>query len=245
MQEDFHYYATYCAAYMAGYTHSECMDICYSAQFVDLCSMTLLHKIKAPAEAATTQLQLELMDTRTDIVGLQNITRIWSSFHFLPRDLNVTVDKRPKAYMNKYRLICGPDGELVKKTAVLAKGKSLQAAGIAMHVIADTWAHAYFAGTPSLAINNTTDENEKSYLINQLDGINNAEIGTLHSICKKLLTKFLKNIFNSYVTLIFKTIHYANWGRYSPSELIELLQQKYESEVNTLVIIKFSRNVYM
>lgn len=158
MQEDFHYYATYCAAYMAGYTHSECMDICYSAQFVDLCSMTLLHKIKAPAEAATTQLQLELMDTRTDIVGLQNITRIWSSFHFLPRDLNVTVDKRPKAYMNKYRLICGPDGELVKKTAGLAKGKSLQAAGIAMHVIADTWAHAYFAGTPSLAINNTTDD---------------------------------------------------------------------------------------
>ena len=25
MQEDFHYYATYCAAYLAGYTHKECM----------------------------------------------------------------------------------------------------------------------------------------------------------------------------------------------------------------------------
>ncbi|MCR5603131.1 MAG: hypothetical protein K6G27_05445 [Lachnospiraceae bacterium] len=158
MQEDFHYYATYCAAYLAGYDHAECMDICYSAQFVDLCSATLLSKIKAPAAAATTQLQLEMMDTRTDVIGLQNITRIWSSFHFLPKDLKASHNRRPKVYMNKYRLICGPNGELVKRTAELAKGKSLQAAGIAMHVIADTWAHAYFAGTPSLVINNTTDD---------------------------------------------------------------------------------------
>ena len=32
MQEDFHYYATYCAAYLAGFNHKESMDICYSAQ---------------------------------------------------------------------------------------------------------------------------------------------------------------------------------------------------------------------
>ena len=37
----------------------------------------------------------------------------------------------------------------------LAKGKSIQAVGIAMHVLADTWAHQNFAGTPSLVINNT------------------------------------------------------------------------------------------
>ena len=78
MQEDFHYYATYCAAYLAGYTHEECLEICYSAQFVDCCSKTLLSGIKAPPSAATTQLQLELMDARTDPVGLQDITRIWA-----------------------------------------------------------------------------------------------------------------------------------------------------------------------
>jgi hypothetical protein len=38
---------------------------------------------------------------------------------------------------------------------MLAKGKSIQHAGIAMHVLADTWAHQRFAGTPSLVINNT------------------------------------------------------------------------------------------
>ena len=155
MQDDFHYYATYCAAFLSGYSHEESMDICYSAQFVDL----LLSKIKAPIGAATTMLQLEMMDARTDIAGLQDITRIWSSFHFLPRDLYATLPGRhSKRYMNKYRLICGPNGELVSKTVELARGASLQSIGIAMHVVADTWAHAYFAGTPSLVINNTTDD---------------------------------------------------------------------------------------
>ncbi|MCR5653136.1 MAG: hypothetical protein K6F88_04975 [Ruminococcus sp.] len=156
MNSDFHYYATYCAAQLAGYTHEESLDIAYSDRFVDLCSKTMLSKLKAPSAAATTQLPLEMMDIRTDVVGLQLITRIWSSFHFLPYDLHAEPPKRcSKRYKNKYRLICGPNGELLKETVKLAKGNSLQAVGLAMHVLADTWAHRYFAGTPSLVINNT------------------------------------------------------------------------------------------
>ncbi len=158
MQEDFHYYATYCAAYLSGFSHEESLDICYSAQFVDLCSATLLTKIKAPVNAATTQLQLEMMDARTDIIGLQDITRIWSSFHFLPYDLYAKKKGRTRRYMNKYRMICGPNGDLVIKTVKISKNRTLQHVGIAMHVLADTWAHCYFAGTPSLAINNTDNE---------------------------------------------------------------------------------------
>ena len=156
MNPDFHYYATYCAAQLSGYSHEESLDIAYSDQLVDLCSRTLLSKLRAPVSAATTQLQLELMDTRTDVIGLQDITRIWSSFHFLPRDLNAEPPFRcGKKYRNKYRLICGPNGELLGMTVKLAKGKGLQATGIAMHILADTWAHTYFAGTPSMVINNT------------------------------------------------------------------------------------------
>lgn len=155
MQMDFHYYATYCAAYLAGYSHEESLDIAYSAQFVDCCTRTLLSKLRAPLSAATTQLQLEMMNARTDLVGLQDITRIWASFHFLPGDLYAPVEKSGRLYKHKYRLICNPNGPLVADTVKLAKGGSLQAAGIAMHVLADTWAHRYFAGTPSLVINNT------------------------------------------------------------------------------------------
>lgn len=155
MQKDFHYYATYCAAYLAGYSHEESLAIGYSAQFVDCCSRSLLTKLNGPVAAATTQLQLEMMDAKLDPVGLQNVTRIWASFHFLPGDLYAEKKRVSRLYKNKYRLICKPNGTLVKDTVELAKGRSLQAVGIAMHVLADTWAHQNFAGTPSLVINNT------------------------------------------------------------------------------------------
>lgn len=154
MQIDFHYYATYCAAILAGFTHEESMDICYSAQFVDCCSVTLLDKVHAPRSAATTQLQLELMDSPTDIVSIQNITRIWSSFHFLPGNIRAERPKCTKRYLHKYRLICQPNGDLLSSTVRRAKRSSLQGIGIAMHILADTWAHRNFAGTPSLVINN-------------------------------------------------------------------------------------------
>ena len=156
MQKDFHYYATYCAAYIAGYSHKESLAIGYSAQFVDCCSKTLLTKLNGPKSAATTQLQLEMMDAKLDPVGLQNITRIWSAFHFLPGDLYAEKKRVSQIYRNKYRLICKPNGNLVKDTVKLAKDRGIPAVGIAMHVLADTWAHQNFAGTPSLVINNTT-----------------------------------------------------------------------------------------
>ena len=154
MQEDFHYYATYCAANLAGYSHQECLMIAYASQLTDCCSETFLRKLKGPKSAATTQTNLELADTRTDVFGLQNITRIWASFHFLPCDLYARLPWHSRPYMSKYRLICGPDSELVEETVRLAKGKGIPHAGMAMHVLADTWAHRYYAGTPSLVINN-------------------------------------------------------------------------------------------
>ena len=166
MQLDFHYYATYCAAFLAGYSHEESMEICYSAQFCDNCTRTFLDSIGGPDTAATTQLTMEMAAAKTDTVGRQDITRIWSSFHFLPHDLYAQV-KGGKDFKNKYRLICRNNGALVADTVNLAKGKGLQAAGVAMHVLADTWAHAYFAGTPSMAINNT---NYHFYEVRLVDG---------------------------------------------------------------------------
>ena len=161
MQEDFHYYATYCAAFLAGYSHEESLEICFSAQFVDICTKTFLSTVRGPKEAATTQLSLELMDTPSNAYGLQEITTIWSSFHFLPYDLDIKLKHRSRAYTKKYRMICDTNSKLLIETVKLAKDrnpageKNLQAVGIAMHILADTWAHRYFAGTPSLVINNT------------------------------------------------------------------------------------------
>ena len=170
MQLDFHYYATYCAAVLAGYTHEDSLEIAYSAQFVDCCSRTLLDKIGGPLSAATTQLSLEMMEAETTTAGLQDITRIWASFHFLPGNLHVEKEKCSKRYLDKYRMICNTNGELLADTVELARGKDTTAAGLAMHVLADTWAHRYFAGTPSLVINNTG-----SYFFELVPGENGIE----------------------------------------------------------------------
>ena len=66
MREDFHYYATYCAACLAGYSHEDSLAVAYSAQLVDLCSASFLDRIDGPRQAATTQLQAELTDASTD-----------------------------------------------------------------------------------------------------------------------------------------------------------------------------------
>ena len=179
MQKDFHYYATYCAAFLAGYSHEESLAVCYSAQLTDYFSATLLGKIGGPKEAATTQLNMELMNMRPDILSLQQITRIWASFHFLPRDLYAGKKGCTRGYLNKYRLICGPNGDLIEDTVRLASGSSLQAAGLAMHVLADTWAHRYFAGTPSLVINNTDDFFYE--IIDDNDGNSERKISFRHS----------------------------------------------------------------
>ena len=154
MNSDFHYYATFCAAYLAGYTAEESWNIAWCAQFTDCCSATFLTRVRGPKEAATTQLQLELANARTDLIGLQKITRIWASVHFLPGDLTAEVSGG-KFYRDKFRLICNVNSPLLKETVNLAKGNGTEAAGLAMHVLADTWAHRFFAGTPSLVINNT------------------------------------------------------------------------------------------
>ena len=158
MQEDFHYYATYSAAYLAGYSHEESLAIAYSAQFVDCCSRTLLDKLNGPKSAATTQTSIELAESDGLITTRQDMTRIWASFHFLPGKLDEKYPKRRShRWLEKYRMICDPNNPLVYDTVMLAKRGGLEACGLAMHVLADTWAHRYFAGTPSLVINNATD----------------------------------------------------------------------------------------
>lgn len=181
MNADFHYYATYCAAYLSGFSHEESLDICYSDAMVDMCSRTFLSKLKGPLSAATTQLQLELMDVQKDTIGLQDITRIWASFHFLPYDLYANV-KGSKRYANKYRLICDTNSDLLVNTVELAKGKGLEAAGVAMHVLSDTWAHRYFAGTPSIVINNTNHHFFE--LIPEGDTFTRRQIKFVHSLGK-------------------------------------------------------------
>ena len=159
MQIDFHYYAAYCAATLAGFDPAQSLAICTASQYVDCCTKTSLTKMKAPLSAATTQTTMEMADARPGLLSLQDITRIWASFHFLPGDLHAKKPGCSRQYLNKYRLICQPNSDLLRRTLEQAKkAGTLQAFGLALHVLADTWAHRNFAGTPSMVINNITGD---------------------------------------------------------------------------------------
>ena len=208
MNGDFHYYATYCASLLAGYSHEEACQICYSANFVDHCTRIFLKMVGGPSSAATTQTTGELADARTDLVGLQDITRIWSSFHFLPRDLHADPGRGTKRYKNKYRLICGPNGELLKETVKRAKGKGPEAAGLAMHVLADTWAHMYFAGTPSMVINSTDSSIRE--LIETENGETERHIAFVHNPALKdnpETGRYISSIFRFYENNVMSLGH--------------------------------------
>ena len=69
MNKDFHFFATYTAARLAGFTIDEAYVIGAASQFTDMCTKTFLDAIGGPVSAATTQVNAELIKVRMDVVG--------------------------------------------------------------------------------------------------------------------------------------------------------------------------------
>ena len=70
-------------------------------------------------------------------------------------------------------------GVRVAADRALGVGEGNQPVGIAMHVLADTWAHRYFAGTPSLVINNTNYH--FSEIVRDGDGFTERDVNFNHN----------------------------------------------------------------
>lgn len=164
MNLDFHYYGTYCAARLAGYGRREAEEIAYYAQFVDECSESLLKKKGVPADrlSVTVNSDDELTAQFTDLRAytkeqLRQVGGIWSAFHFLPGNLHgeIAAAELSEEEQREFKRLCLPDSPLMVKMVQQAKTDgSLPAIGMAMHILADTWAHSYFAGIPARHVNN-------------------------------------------------------------------------------------------
>lgn len=188
MNMDFHYYATYLAARVAGYEKEEAKTIAYAAQYVDESEEGMIDKKLLPGLSETTP-TIEDMGTmlkrNMDLIREEKQIResegIWRSFHFLPGNIHEEDDKQVytgerqytrtflgmhvlgtpvygKEEARAFSLMCQPNSVLSEKMVndVRKYRKEpyfLELLGIRMHVLADTWAHRYFAGTPSWWIN--------------------------------------------------------------------------------------------
>lgn len=123
---------------------------------------------------------------------LQKIRRIWVPFHFLPGNMkhelvngygfvtdlkNFSIDRD----LPDFKCVCAPNSELVGKMIqrITGNNTSLLRIGIAMHVLADTWAHQLFVGSPNAYINDVSDliENKHSNASN-----GTPDIGTAYSV---------------------------------------------------------------
>lgn len=161
MNLDFHYYGTYSAARLAGYYADDAKVIAYYAQFVDECSKDFLIKNNIKDGTPTVQSDEELRALFISLKPytedeLEEAAEIWGAFHFLPGNVNDEIS--PGGMSNSQKLIfkrlCMHDSILAVQTVKNAKANgTLPAIGMAMHILADTWAHCYFAGIPEKFIN--------------------------------------------------------------------------------------------
>lgn len=178
MNSDFHYYGTYAAARLAGYERSEAKTIAYYAQFVDECSKDFLTNYGLADETPTVQSDAELRALFTDLhkytaEELKEAAQTWGAFHFLPG--NIDNEIAPEGMSDQQQLVfkrlCMPNSILLHQTVRNAQANgTLPAIGMAMHILADTWAHCYFAGIPVKFINDATGD------VYEVDGGSNTKL---------------------------------------------------------------------
>lgn len=186
MNLDFHYYVTYHAACEAGFNRSEAKEIAWSAQMVDEMTLELIkeRKLKECEYVLTCQNIMDnlwdncswLSDEKNET--LQKVRKIWVPFHFLPGNLPnepATLHYSGKTtwshlqYQDRderdFFCLCCPNSKLaeamINDTVQKANGRDcdidkLNLIGIRMHVLADTWAHQAFVGSPNYWINDVS-----------------------------------------------------------------------------------------
>ena len=183
MNIDFHYYATYMAAWLAGFDEDEAIVIAHAAQYVDESDASMidsqLEKLGVKPQPTvmsdgeyTKYYKIESMFSWKDS-QLSEIQRAWMPFHFLPGNLGneigyqgvtsygkiITTWKLDDKQRNKFKLMCNKNSKLaefmINHTVAYYHNveKNLQMIGLRMHVLADTWAHCYYIGTPAWYIN--------------------------------------------------------------------------------------------
>ena len=195
MNKDFHYYGTYYAARFAGYSIANAEEIAWAAQMVDdftksnFATLFNHENVTYTCESLSEMVSYPLRsydDVGTD--ELQRMRRIWSAFHFLPGNMSNTdvarngfnIDPKDFSYIRDlpdFKCMCAPNSELVSALVEHARDNPTSniRIGILMHVIADTWSHQGFCGSPTRTINGVSN------IVGDISWLHLPDIGTKYS----------------------------------------------------------------
>lgn len=182
MNKDFHYEGTYAAACLAGFSPEEAAKIAWAAQTVDECTERKLGRYyeklmcwdpvftcEETTETAWAEAKI-LSDERDG--ALCRLRKIWMCFHFLPGNIDgrqrytAIPELAGERDIRDFLCLCRTNSDLVREIAqhMVDEYQAQEQAeellikiGMIMHVIADTWAHQNFAGTPNAKINDVSD----------------------------------------------------------------------------------------
>jgi hypothetical protein len=176
MDIDFHYHATYVAALLAGYSKESATTIAHAGEYIDDSDNSRLIDTDklgiVPLATALPFMQLisgGRMNDWSETTILHD-RRMWTAFHFLPGNLDHTLQYQGKQgeiglfdrwqYDNladeQFRSICLPDSPLaiaMVNDTVDNHAEDLHLIGIRMHVLIDTFAHMLFCGSAAWHVN--------------------------------------------------------------------------------------------
>lgn len=210
MNKDFHYEGTYAAASLAGFSPEEAAKIAWAAQTVDECTESKLEryyeKLMYWDPVFTCEETKETAWTETHIMSderdsaLCRLRKIWMCFHFLPGNIDgrqhytASPELAGERNMRDFLCLCQTNSDLVREIAQrmvdeYREGEQakelLIKIGMIMHVIADTWAHQHFVGTPNAKINDVSDFRCIKPACEGIKGYNSSHtrsVGTTYSV---------------------------------------------------------------
>ena len=181
MDIDFHYYATFVAAVVAGYNQDEAAAIAHNAQYVDDSTPDrILHKAGIGFRPVVTTLGLGDEVDRADDWSTGTIARdraMWTAFHFLPGNLDLKYPyhgahesrgvfgsfKYDDLAKQEFRTLCTPDSPMavaMVNDTVASHAGDLAMIGIRMHVLIDTFAHMLYSGSAAWHVNDVAAQPE-------------------------------------------------------------------------------------
>lgn len=189
MDIDFHYYATYAAARLAGHGTDEAVVIAHAAQYVDDSTMAYLvdgngayyisdfRPVPTVHSTVPDLADFEVNPLRWGGSYLDNLRQVWSAFHFLPGNYGATPEQKvfegPRSTLtwrfgkveeDSFKMLCLPNSGLAGKMVNdirehhLGQDYLLHLTGIRMHVLADTWAHMFYTGSPVWCVNDAAEQ---------------------------------------------------------------------------------------
>lgn len=171
MHKDFHLYGTYLAARIAGFKHLDASKIASAAQAVD--DFSYESEYKSVQSDKPKKMFLDAMGYRKDDPDYYKkdnscperylVRSLWTCFHFLPGQIDAPdMELGSEKLRAESKYITRPGGKLYDylKTMLLSyrgnipivseeRDDVLARIGVALHVLADTYAHEGFCGMDS------------------------------------------------------------------------------------------------